>query len=248
MRTAIFATAASAIIVTSADAGFAGFVAYSRNTGSYTVIDIFAAVTNANDRLLNVYNVQSNGIFTQRNTASAKAWRPEASSSRSTSDDSFMTIGTGPGGFASASTAGDPNFTGTSWSPSPTSDPAITIPALAGWYTQDPLSTDIQAENMSSWGSGFRRTDSSLVSGDFPPAWPFPSWSSSAVYGVWCAHLVVANNFRQIGYNFSFQASASVKDGITGATTQATYQFVPAPGAAAVLGALAVTRSRRRPA
>ena len=59
-------------------------------------------------------------------------------------------------------------------------------------------------------------------------------------------HFVVANNYRQIGYNFSFRASASVKDGVTGATTQATYQFVPAPGAIAALAAVGMVRCRRR--
>jgi hypothetical protein len=245
MRNALLAAAAASALAPLADAGFAGFVAFTRNTGSYTVIDVFAAVSNANDRLLNVYNVQSNGIFVQRNTAGAKTWRPEATSSRSTNNDSFMTIGTTPAGYAAA-TEGDPNFSGTSWNGTPTSDPAIEIPNLAGWYTGDVVSPDISAENMAAWGAGFSRTDSFLVSGGYPPGQSFPSWSSGSVYGVWCAHFVVANNYRQIGYNFSFRASASVKDGVTGATTQATYQFVPAPGAIAALAAVGMVRCRRR--
>jgi len=62
MHTALFAAAASAVVVSAAEAGFAGFVAYSRNVGSYTVIDVFASVTNASDKFLNVYNVESDGI------------------------------------------------------------------------------------------------------------------------------------------------------------------------------------------
>ena len=52
---ALLALSATAVS-TSAQAGFVGFVANTRSIGAYTVIDVFAAVSNANDKFLNVYN------------------------------------------------------------------------------------------------------------------------------------------------------------------------------------------------
>jgi MYXO-CTERM domain-containing protein len=48
-----------------------------------------------------------------------------------------------------------------------------------------------------------------------------------------------------IGTDFTFSAFASIKDGVTGGTSQASSSFVPAPGALALLG-LAGFASRRR--
>ena len=45
----------------------------------------------------------------------------------------------------------------------------------------------------------------------------------------------------------TFKASVSIKDGVTGATTQAEYRLVPAPGAVVLLGlAGALSRRTRR--
>jgi hypothetical protein len=244
MHTALFAAAASAVMVTAAEAGFAGFVAYSRNVGSYTVIDVFASVTNASDKFLNVYDVQSNGIYVQKNTSSTKTWKPDALQTRSVTDDSFMTAGTGAGGYASALTGGDPNFTGASWNGTPSSLPAETIPTNAGWFTNDPFSADNAAELMSSWAGGYNRTDSFFVASE--AGYAAPGNSGGTTYGIWCAHLVVTNMNRQIGYNFSFRASASIKDGVNGAVTQATYEFVPAPGALGLLAVAGIAGARRR--
>jgi hypothetical protein len=244
MHTALFAAAASAVMVTAAEAGFAGFVAYSRNVGSYTVIDVFASVTNASDKFLNVYDVQSNGIYVQKNTSSTKTWKPDALQTRSVTDDSFMTAGTGAGGYASSLTGGDPNFTGASWNGTPSSLPAETIPTNAGWFTNDPFSADNAAELMSSWAGGYNRTDSFFVASR--AGYAAPGNSGGTTYGIWCAHLVVTNMNRQIGYNFSFRASASIKDGVNGAVTQATYEFVPAPGALGLLAVAGIAGARRR--
>ena len=244
MRTALLAASAATLFASTADAGFAGFVAYSRNVGSYTVIDVFAAVTNASDKFLNVYDVQSNCVYVQKNTLSTKTWKPDALQNRSVTDDSFMTAGTGAGGYASSLTGGDPNFTGASWNGTPSSLPAETIPANAGWYTNDPFSADNAAELMSAWAGGFNRTDSFFVASE--AGYSAPGNSGGATYGIWCAHLVVTNMNRQIGYNFSFRASASIKDGANGAVTQATYEFVPAPGAIGLLAMAGAASGRRR--
>jgi hypothetical protein len=252
MKIGFIAFAGAASLVASADAGLAGFVAYSRNVGANTVIDVFAAVTNASDKFLNVYDLTSNGTFVQKAGLATKTWKPDVSgftSTRNTSDDSFMTSGTFSGGayggeyYASSSTVADPNFTGTSWNATPASAAATTIPNLAGWYTGDPTSVDNNAELMSTWAGSFTRRDSNLVSA--AGGYAAPANSSAATYGIWISHLVVAGTNKVIGVDFTWQASASVKDGVTGLTTQATYN-IPAPGALALLGIAGFASRRRR--
>ena len=258
-NTGSIAALAAASLLAPADAGFAGFVAFSRNVGANTVIDVFAAVTNASDKFLNVYDLQSDGTFVQKAGLATKTWKPdtaEFTSTRGTSDDSFMTAGTFGGGayggeyYASGSTTGDPNFTSATgrWNATPASAPATTIPSNAGWFTGDPPSVDNAAENMSAWGSGFTRTDSRFLTSSGGYAGPRTSMGTS--FGIWVAHLVVAGNGKQIGVDFTFRASTSVKDGVNAATTQARYEFtsppVPAPGAVALLAAAGMV-ARRRP-
>ena len=251
MKIALIGMVGAASLVASADAGFAGFVAYSRNVGANTVIDIFAATTNASDKFLNVYDLSATGTFVQKAGLATKTWKPDVAgftSTRNTSDDSFMTAGTFSGGayggeyYASANTTGDPGFTGTSWSATPASPAATTIPNNAGWYTGDPTSVDNNAELMSAWAGSFGRTNSVFVSGFNAGA----NATANATNGIWCAHLVVAGNNKVIGVDFTFAAEASIKDGVNGATTQARYQFIPAPGAIALLGVAGLASRRRR--
>ncbi len=251
MKIALIGMVGAASLVASADAGFAGFVAYSRNVGANTVIDIFAATTNASDKFLNVYDTTSNGTFVQKAGLATKTWKPDVAgftSTRNTSDDSFMTAGTFSGGayggeyYASGNSTNDPNFVPPTWNATPASAPATTIPALAGWYTGDPTSVDNAAENMTSWGGGFARANSVYVSG-------FNAGSGAtvnAVNGIWVSHLVIAGTGKVIGEDFTFSAFASIKDGVTGETTQAKYSFVPAPGAIALVGVAGLAAGRRR--
>ena len=238
MKTLI-AVVGAAAVVASADAGFLGFVASSRQVGANTVIDIFAGVSNASDKFLNVYDLTSNGTFVQKAGLATKTWKPDAAgftSTRNTSDDSFMTAGTFSGGayggeyYASTNTNGDPNFTGTSWNATPASAAATTIPALAGWYTGDPTSVDNSAESLAGLVGRINGTG-----------------AATANFGIWCAHLVLVGN-KVIGTDFTFGAFASIKDGVTGGTTQAGSSFVaiPAPGALALLGVAGLASRRRR--
>jgi hypothetical protein len=240
MKTSMIAGLGSLALVASADAGLAGFVAFSRNVGGNTVIDVFAVTTNASDKFLNVYDTVSNGTFVQKAGLSSKTWKPDRfnfTSTRAVSDDSFMTAGTFDGGayggefYASSNSNADPNFTGTSWSATPASPAATTIPNDAGWYTGDPTSVDNNAELMSTWatGAGATRANSTLVSA--AGGYNAPANSNAATHGIWISHLVLAGNNKVIGTDFTFRASASIKDGVNGATTQATYQL-PSPGPA----------------
>jgi hypothetical protein len=218
MKIGFIAVVGAATVVASADAGFLGFVASARNVGANTVIDIFAGVSNASDKFLNVYDLTSNGVYVQKAGLATKTWKPDAAgftSTRNTSDDSFMTAGTFSGGayggeyFASTNTNGDPNFTGTSWNATPASAAATTIPALAGWYTGDPTSVDNNAESLAGLVGRVNAGGT----------------ASSANFGIWVAHLVLAGNNKMIGVDFTFGASASIKDGVTGQTTQGGSSF-----------------------
>ena len=248
MKIAVLGIVGAASLVAAADAGFAGFVASARNVGAYTVIDIFAGVQNASDKFLNVYNLNASatGGFYQATGLANKTWKPDAASFNSTrsSIDSFMTAGTYSGGayggeyYASTNTNGDPNFTGTSWSGTPASAAATTIPALAGWYTGDPTSVDNNSESLAGLAGRVNGTLASLTTGGGPG-------ETNAAYGIWCAHLVVAGNNKVLGTDIQWSAFVSIKDGVTGATSQLSSSFVPAPGAVALLG-LAGFASRRR--
>ena len=255
MKIAFVGMIGAASLVASVDAGFTGFVAFSRNVGANTVIDVFAGVANSSDRFLNVYNTNSNGTFVQKAGLASKTWKPDAAnftSTRSVSDDSFMTAGTFSGGsyggeyYASGNTTADPNFTGTSWNGTPASAAATTLPANCGWFTNDPPSVDNGAELMSTWAGSFTRANSVLVQAFGTPPYSAPANSNAATNGIWISHLVVAGINKVIGVDFTYIASASIKDGVTGATTQARYQFVPGPGALALLGVAGFASRRRR--
>ena len=245
MKIAVLGMVGAASFVAAADAGFAGFVASARNVGAYTVIDIFAGVQNASDKFLNVYDTTSNGVFVQKAGNATKTWKPDTTnftSTRSSSDDSFMTAGSVSYGgeyYASANSNGDPNFTGTTWNGGIASPAATTIPALAGWYTGDPTSVDNNSESLAGLAGRVNGTLASLTTGGGPG-------ETNAAYGIWCAHLVVAGNNKVLGTDIQWSAFVSIKDGVTGQTSQLSSSFpVPAPGALALLS-LAGFASRRR--
>jgi hypothetical protein len=199
------------------------------------VIDLFAGVSNSSDKFLNVYNLTSNGVFIQKAGLATKTWKPDTAgftSTRNTSDDSFMTAGTFSGGayggeyYASTNTNGDPNFTGTSWNATPASAAETTIPALAGWYTGDPTSVDNNAESLAGLVGRVNGTG-----------------ASGANFGIWCAHLVVAGTADPT----ALCGFVSIKDGVSGAVSQASFGILcPAPSALALLSLCGLASRRRR--
>ena len=241
MKTLAIAVVGTASLVASADAGFLGFVALAKQSGANVLVDIYTGVGNASDKFLNVYNTTASttaaGGFFQQAGLATKTWKPDAANFNSTrsSIDSFMTAGTYSGGayggeyYASTNTNGDPNFTPFSWNATPASAAATTIPALAGWYTGDPTSVDNTTESLAA------------VAGTRVNA----SGASGANFGIWCAHLVVTSNTATV----SWDAFVSIKDGVTGGTSQVqstTANFLPAPGAIALLGVAGFASRRRR--
>jgi len=234
----LVASAASAIAA-SANAGFLGFTGFSYiASNGNRVIDVFAVVSNASDKLLNVYNanITNNAgaggatFFTQQAGTATRGWKPDAgSSTRSNIVDSFMTIGVDGGApymgqyYASAGTGADGGFT-SGWSTL-----GNTIPANAGWFLSPPTLPDGGAASL----SGMTGTRVNLG----------PAGADSNL-GVWCAHLVMSGDTTSVLWG----ATAAVKDGLTGLVSTgsvAAGQLIPAPGAIALLG-LAGFASRRR--
>jgi len=260
MKIGFIAIVGTASLVASADAGFSGFVALAKQSGGNVIVDIYTAVGNASDKFLNVYNLNASttavGGFFQATGLANKTWKPDAASFNSTrsSVDSFMTAGTYSGGayggefYASTNTNGDPNFTGTSWNATPASAAATTIPANAGWYTGDPTSVDNGAQLLAPLAVGYTRFDTGATAASGGTAGS--AGSAAAAYGIWCSHIVIAGtlNANLMTSLISWSGSASIKDGVSGSTTQAisTFAAVPAPGALALLGVAGFASRRRR--
>ena len=92
MKIGFIAVVGAAAVVASADAGFLGFVASSRQVGANTVIDIFAGVQNASDKFLNIYDLTSNGVYVQKAGLATKTWKPDAAGFTSTRNLSLIHI------------------------------------------------------------------------------------------------------------------------------------------------------------
>ena len=202
-----FGVVAASSLAAAAHAEFLGFVAFVRQSGPNTVIDVFAGVTNPNDRVLNCYNrsisTSLSAGFVHVPGPTTRAWKPDLeTNTRASSVDSFMTMGVQGGApesgqfYASATTGADGNFT--NWS----SGDATTVPANAGWFGSPPTLPDNRAEPL----VGIIGTRQNLGN------------NASAQYGVWCAHLVVANTDPTFTVNFGGQVT--VRDGVTGAVLQ----------------------------
>jgi hypothetical protein len=237
-RTQITALAAATLFgAASAHASFNGYAGFVRAVGGYTVVDVFAVTTSANHKLYNVYDsaisTSAAAGFHQAPGMASKTWRPDTLSFSSTREsiDSFMTVGASryagdPAIYAGSTTSGDPNFNGTSWNGSPASMAAGSVPALAGWYTNDPTSDTLFAEDLS------------LVAGERQGA--------AGGFGVWCAHLVLAGTANE---TITWSAVATTKNLSTGVAEQVgnSQTFaVPAPGAAVLLAGVGLCARRRR--
>jgi hypothetical protein len=265
MKIGFIAIVGTASLVASADAGFLGFVALAKQNGANVMVDIYTAVGNASDKFLNVYNLTGSttaaGGFFQATGLANKTWKPDAANFTATrnSVDSFMTAGCYSGAayngdyYASTNTNADPNFTGTSWNATPASAAATTIPALAGWYTGDPTSVDNKAIAFSALSTGYTRIDSVATAAVGTTG--ATVGSAGAQYGIWCSHIVIAGTLNAqtlmggIGGTgvITWNAAASIKDGVSGVTSQGQSQFVvPAPGALALLGVAGFASRRRR--
>jgi hypothetical protein len=225
---------AFSLATTGAHAGFVGWTGYVHSSGGYVMLDVFAAVSNSQDHLLNVFNTQitANGTtFYQAPGLATKAWSPYFGTSSMDSADSFVTLGvfesTGTN-YSATGTAGDPNFAG--YSPTPVSAPSTTIPAGAGWYTTQPLSSESDAKPTPAFFTG--------------------SWQGAqAPMGIWVAHFAFEASTITAARSVSFLGTAGYRVGpstVAEFGTNAQVFMLPAPGALAlVAGAATRLRSRR---
>ena len=242
MKNFIIAAVGTASFIASADAGVLGYsaFAYVASNGN-RVIDVFTVVSNASDKLLNVYNVNLTttqggatlSTFVQAAGTATRGWKPDATTfTRSNIVDSFMTIGVDGGApydgqyYASAGTGADGNFT--NWS-----SLAPTVPVNAGWFLSPPTLPDNVAESMSGMsGAGVTRTNTGTV-------------TNANNLGIWCAHLVMVGSTNSVFWG----GTSAVKDGVTGATVTTTApstNLIPAPGALALIGLAGFSSRRRR--
>ena len=243
MKNFIIAAVGTASFIASADAGVLGYSAFSYTASNgNVVIDVFTVVSNASDRLLNVYNVNLTtteggstlATFVQQAGTATRGWKPDANTStRSNIVDSFMTIGVDGGApykgeyYASAGTGADGNFT--NWS-----SLAPTVPVNAGWFLSPPTLPDNLAASMAMMaGAGVDRVNTGTA--------------GTSDLGIWCAHLVMAPGSASVFWG----GTSAVKDGVTGATVTTTASStnllaVPAPGALALLGIAGFSSRRRR--
>ena len=240
MKTVILVASVASAIAASANAGFLGFTGFTYIAGNGNrVIDVFAVVSNASDKLLNVYNanITNNAgaagatFFTQQAGLATRGWKPDAAtSSRSNTVDSFMTIGVDGGApyegqyYASQGTGADGGFT-FGWSTL-----GNTVPANAGWFLSPPTLPDSIAESL----TGMTGTRVNLG----------PAGADSNL-GVWCAHLVMDGSTTSCLWG----ATAAIKDGVTGLVSSGSVtagQLIPAPGAIALMGLAGFAARRRR--
>jgi uncharacterized protein (TIGR03382 family) len=224
-KTIVAVATLAALAASAADAAIVGFAAFSRRAGlnNNVVIDLVAVTSNANDRLLNAFNVNlrnnagpgGSTRFRQFEGPGTSGWRPDAvRNTRDNSTDSFCTIGTtvDPDGTrrAAAGTSADGGFT-TGWS-----NFSPTIPLNAGWLLAPPTGPENVAESL-----------------------------ANGLYGVWVGHWVMDGSTT----SSLISLVAAVKDGNTGNVTTFTasnFEQLPAPGAIALLGVAGVAGSRRR--
>ena len=234
---------AAASCAAPATAGFLGWVASVRSSGGYTIIDIYAGVSNPSDKFLNAYNGDISTTvpsgFRQLAGLATKTWKPDFvgfTSSRNALD-SFMTAGAYSGGsyngdyFASSLTSADPNFTGTSWNATPSSAPATTLPTDfggPGWYTSNPTSVDNRAESLEGLVGRVNSVMTPTQDGTAGTV-----GGAGANYGIWSAHLVIAGTYSPayiVGV-LNWKASATIKDGVTNGVSQgiSKFDFSPLP-------------------
>jgi hypothetical protein len=246
MKRAVLAASAAGVVASAAHAGFVGFAGFGRiASNGNRVIDVFVVVSNAGDRLLNVYdaNVRNNlgstgnSFFIQQAGTATRGWKPDAASStRGNITDSFCTIGVQDGiayegqYYASGSTGADGGFA-TGWTTL-----GNTMPVGAGWFLSPPTLPDNQAESLA--GVAGTRVNQNAA-------------AAAGTYGIWCAHLVMSGadtNAQGALASCLWTLSAAIKDAQTqqiSAGTATDFNLIPVPGvlAFALVGGVA----RRRP-
>lgn len=145
--TSVLATLAFAA---NASAGFNGYSGEVINLGNgRSIYNIYASFSHANDRVLNVYNLQLSGSLANEfhQSEANPFWKAGNTQNKNTSDDSWIAIGTNPNGSGNAGgnggvVVGDPNFINFDDANDSTDFNYIhSIGTGAGWYNGAPANS-----------------------------------------------------------------------------------------------------------
>ena len=263
MKTVFFAALGAASLTAAVHADLVGFTASVRTVSGGYLVNVFAVVNNANDKLVNMsggvdgfISTTSAGGFLQ--SAANPTFQPNGAQSWSTLD-SFLTVGGGynatTGNFSGAgATIGDVPWNVTYFDTDAGGNVTVSafgtasnetgftnrytdnIPLTGGWYLGGPPYA--QARNLSVLGAS-RLFSSSTA-------------AATENAGFMVAQLYVAElslpGTRGPAETIEWRMKATVQRADGSADNQ-LFQFtigVPAPGALAILGIAGLTASRRR--
>lgn len=245
MKTIAPAVVGAAVIASPCLAGFTGWTAFSRVSGSVLLVDVFAGFSDQNARALLVFdaNIAVTGAsFLQQSSIQRRGWAPAADQGRG-DHDSFMTLGSATEDgttYVGWGVQGDPSFTGTpgAWAGTPGSAPSTAVPTRAGWYCVPDGTAAGQLNPVA------------LASFQEPGAWQ----RRTGTHGVWVAHFAFNAASIAPGAALNFDATVGYREAPgPGDPTigQQSTQFilaVPAPGVSMAMLALsrAVRNGRRR--
>lgn len=242
MNRAHWIAVAGAFATLSAPAGakMVGIVLSVRQTGGFTLVDVYAGVNDPANHcqsvVANSVTTDNAGGFRQGSSVLQKGWGPDIYNLTSTMDsvDSFCTLGqvwTGSA-WAAPDTIIPLQFASGSWAGSSGGPPATTFPAGGGWYAG-------QGEYLNQMGVSLDGLAGRLDGPTFDGAPP-------AQYGVWLLHLVLATTApRAVSLDLTVQWDSIHPVDESGDTRIVGNFVVPAP-AATMLLLPAFSRSRRR--
>lgn len=240
----ISAACTIALLASSAHAAMNGVCASVRTVGGYTLVDMYATFSNAEDRLQGIYlqtlNTSAAGGFVQGSSPGLKGWAPDVNlTSTHDSLDSFLTVGETNYGDPTAPMSANLSlftslFPSGTWNGTPftPASNSLAVELDCGWFT---FVTD--PNNGARDLSGLQGRMNVHGSG------------ATSQYGTWFAHLVIAGT-----------GPATVNIGTWGATyftpSGSTREYapirlnssltVPAPGALALLATVGAARRRLR--
>lgn len=229
--------------------GVVGLASQYRTVSDKRVVDLWMVVDSTSDRFSSVTNVtlttNASGGFYQETTQYRKTWKYDLNSPENRNTiDSFVTAGTYNGVpeadgeyYASFNTVANSGFTGTSWTATPASAPANSMPVNAGWFTSDTSSPDsIVVENLSGYSNMVYSSTA----------------AQNAAKGYWIAHLVMLD---KVGLSGSFTATLGAVNPASQLTVTNFDLFnspsggggaVPEPTSAITLGLLSMLFARKR--
>jgi len=244
MKTIAPAVLGAAVIASPSLAGFTGWTALSRTSGSVLLVDVLANFSDANARALNVWdaNITVTGAsFLQQATLQRKGWAPAADQGPD-DHDSFMTLGHVDElgiTYVGQNVHGDPSFTSTpgAWNGTISSAPSMAVPTNAGWYCVPTSAAPGQVQAID--------LDSIENSG---------LWQHrTGTHGVWVAHFAFDLASIAAGARLSFAASVGYRpdalpgNPIVGLGSSQFLLTVPTPGVSIAMLVFALGgRSRRR--